>query len=218
MLKKLTDEKLTEILETGISEFATHGLFATSMSEVAKKAGISVGVLYKYYADKDAFFEACLKRSLSVMEETVTALTSGEDKLINYADALICAVQKYSRTHADYVKMYHEVTVNGDEKSASNLASKIEGMTSRLYSEIVLRAQKEGYIRKDADPRLFAFFFDSLMMMTQFTYCCPYYSERYKLYTGRNIGEDDDFVKEQLLRFLESAFTFEQKDIVHTKS
>lgn len=215
MLKKLTEDKLAEILETGISEFATHGLFATSMSEVAKKAGISVGVLYKYYADKDAFFEACLSRSLKVMEDVVRELTEKDDKLFNYAGALITAAQNYSRNYADYVKMYHEVTANGDAEVAAKLARDIEGMTSKLYSGIVERAQKEGYMRQDADPAMFAFFFDNLMMMTQFTYCCPYYSERYKLYTGRSITEDDDLMREQLLKFLESAFTFEQKDIVH---
>ena len=45
MLKKLTDEKLSEILEAGISEFADKGLGDTSMSTIARRAGISVGVL-----------------------------------------------------------------------------------------------------------------------------------------------------------------------------
>ena len=46
MLKKLTEEKLSEILECGISEFAEHGFESASMKTIAQRAGISVGVLY----------------------------------------------------------------------------------------------------------------------------------------------------------------------------
>ena len=53
MLKRLTEEKLEEILEAGITEFGEQGFEKTSMSRVAGRAGISVGVLYKYYGDKD---------------------------------------------------------------------------------------------------------------------------------------------------------------------
>ena len=44
MLKKLTDDKQRYILEIGISEFAEHGVDRASMSAIARKAGISVGV------------------------------------------------------------------------------------------------------------------------------------------------------------------------------
>ena len=49
MLKKLTEEKLNEVLEAGIGEFADCGLHQASMNAIARRAGISVGVLYKYY-------------------------------------------------------------------------------------------------------------------------------------------------------------------------
>ena len=47
MLKKLTEEKLDEILEAGISEFAENGLQQTGMNAIAHRAQISVGVQYK---------------------------------------------------------------------------------------------------------------------------------------------------------------------------
>ena len=47
MLKRLTEQKLEEILEAGISEFGERGLEQTSMNRIAARAEISVGVLYK---------------------------------------------------------------------------------------------------------------------------------------------------------------------------
>ena len=40
--------------------------------------------------------------------------------------------------------------------------------------------------RRDMDPRLFAFFFDNLLMMLQFSYCCDYYRARLALYCGED--------------------------------
>ena len=51
-------------------------------------------------------------------------------------------------------------------------------------------------------------------MMLQFGLCCDYYRERWKLYCGGDLPEDD-MVRGQLLRFLESAFTFSREDVPH---
>ena len=54
----------------------------------------------------------------------------------------------------------------------------------------------------------------SLLMMMQFSYCCDYYRERFRVYCGE-AAENDALVASQLLKFLESAFTTEKKDIPH---
>lgn len=206
MLKKLTDQKQEEIIDAGIAEFAERGMQNASMNSIAKRAGISVGVLYKYYENKDDFFLACLKKSLSMMENTVESITLSTDDPLDYARHLIHAVQHYSHEHPEYIRMYHEITSSGTHELAAELAQHIEGMTSRTYTELVSRAQRAGVVNMDLDPALFAMFMDNLLMMMQFTYCCPYYNERYKIYRGVDIFEEDEFVADQLLKFLARAF------------
>lgn len=212
MLKKLTDEKRAEILEAGIAAFAAHGPDRASMRDIARQAGISVGVLYKYYADKDAFFLACLRRSLDVLESVISEVLSGQYKLLGYAEQLLRAVQRYAREHEAYIRMYQAITVSG---YAGAMADEIEGVTARIYPKFLEHAQRRGDIRADADPRLFAFFFDNLLMMMQFSYCSDYYRRRFQLYCGADILSDDDRVVRELLKFLESAFTLEQGQIQH---
>ena len=130
-------------------------------------------------------------------------------------EALISSAQQFSRQHKDYIRLYFEATRTADREQAALLAREIEGMSARLYTEIVQRAQAAGSVRRDLDPRLFAFFMDNLLMMMQFSYCCPYYQERFKLYGGEDVLEDSELVPSQLLKFLESAFTLEQADIPH---
>lgn len=215
MLKKLTEEKLSEILEAGISEFADKGLRDASMSAIAKRAGISVGVLYKYYKNKDDFWSACIRHCISELDCFLHEIRAQEKKPLQYAEALISSAQQFSRQHKDYIRLYFEATRTADCEQAALLAREIEGMSARLYTEIVQRAQAAGNVRRDLDPRLFAFFMDNLLMMMQFSYCCPYYQERFKLYGGEDVLEDSTLVPSQLLKFLESAFTLEQADIPH---
>lgn len=214
MQKKLTDEKLAEILEVGISEFAVNGPDRANMSVIARRAGISVGVLYKYYADKEAFFLACLQRSLDVLEEALSEVLSRQDKLLGYAERVLRAAQRYAREHENYIRMYQAITA-GSTPYTARLVEEIEGITARLYPQFLADAQARGDIRADVDPRMFAFFFDNLLMMMQFSYCCDYYRARFQLYCGADILQDDDRVVRELLKFLESAFTLEQSQIIH---
>ena len=64
MYKRLDPAALDAILECGVDEFARCGFQPASVASVAKNAGVSVGVIYKYFGDKDAFFLACVRQSL----------------------------------------------------------------------------------------------------------------------------------------------------------
>jgi AcrR family transcriptional regulator len=217
MLKKLTQAKLEEILETGIAEFAEKGPDRANINVIAQKAGISVGVLYKYYEDKEAFFLACLRRSLDVLESVLREVIAGEDKLLVRAEKMIRAVQQYSRKYGNYINMYNEITSGSSKKHAPLLAAEIESLTAKTYTGFIERAMKDGDIRDDIDPRLFAFFFDNLLTLLQFSYCCDYYRERAKIYFGEAVLEDDEKVVSELLKFFESAFFFRRSEVVHKK-
>lgn len=215
MLKKLSDDKLAEILEVGITEFAEKGPDGANINVIAKKAGISVGVLYKYYDNKEMFFQACLKRSLNVLESVLRDILDRDDKLLLIAEKIIRAVLHYSRGYSNYVKMYNVITSGSSQKYASVYAKEIESLTSKIYTEFIERAIRDKDIRDDINPKFFAFFFDNLLMMLQFSYSCDYYKERAKIYCGEDIFSNDEKVVAELLKFLESAFTFSQSEVVH---
>jgi TetR/AcrR family transcriptional regulator len=217
MLKKLSEEKLAEILEAGIEEFAEKGLDGANVNNIAKNAGISVGVIYKYYENKEAFFQACLNKSLSILESVLHEVVESDDKLLVRAEKMIRSVQHYSRVCSNYVKMYNVITSTGGKTYGQFYAKEIESITAKVYTRFIEKAIEDGDIRNDIDPRMFAFFFDNLLTMLQFTYCCDYYKERAKIYCGEEVLEDDEKVVTELLKFLESAFTFCQSEVIHKK-
>ena len=214
MLKKLTEEKLEALLEAGVEEFALHGPAGANMRAIAERSGISVGALYKYYGDKDGFFRACLDRSLEALDQTLAEVTAEPAGFKEYAGRIIRALLRFSREHAGYVRLYCVLAASGGEE-ARQLAGEIEGVTSRLYAGTIAAGQAAGDLRRDIDPAMLAFFFDNLLMMVQFAGCCDYYRERFRLYCGGTPEEQEDRLEQELLKFLESAFTFEQSEIVH---
>ncbi len=88
---------------------------------------------------------------------------------------------------------------------AKELAQEIEGVSAKVYCDLIAKSQKMGKIDKNADSNLFAFFFDSILMMIQFSYSCDYYKERLKLYCGQDVFENNEKMVNELARFLLNA-------------
>ncbi len=206
MLKKLTEEKREEVLRAGISEFAERGYYHAGMNGIAGRAGISVGALYKYYADKREFFGACLKKCMEDLEQVLTVVAEPKDRLLVYADRLIEALQRHAREQGDCIRLYNQLAAGGIP-GGEEWVEKIEGLTARVYTGFMETAKRDGTARRDMDARLFAFFFDNLLMMLQFSYTCDYYRERFRIYCGEDMQERDGYVRNELLKFFESAFT-----------
>lgn len=204
MLKKLTKEKLNEILERAIDEFADKGPDKASVGEIAKKARVSVGVLYKYYANKDALFNACVEYALAALEDAVQEAMREDESFFDTAERMIKMALRFSRENPRYHVLYHEISSRSCAKYAGTLAKRIEGVSSEAYTRLLERAQRDGEVRADMDIRLIAFFFDDLLMMLQFSYSCTYYKERLKIYCGGKEPSEDEMA-ETLLAFLRSA-------------
>ena len=62
-------DRRTQILEAAIICFAKHGFHQTSMHDVSAEAGISVGLIYRYFANKEAVISAMAERHKQEIQE-----------------------------------------------------------------------------------------------------------------------------------------------------
>ena len=205
MLKPLTKEQTDSILSIAAEEFADKGFAGTAIGSIAKKAGVSVGVIYKYYAGKEDLFNACVAKSLAAMEEVLDSARMSGGSMLEMADVLITEAQRFAKENPEYIRLYHQITATGSPAGKTQSAELIESGTARLYEGFIKNASEEGAIRKDIDPAAFAFFFDNLMMMLHFSYACDYYKDRFRIYCGDDAAEKDAFIKEQLMKFIGGA-------------
>lgn len=209
--ERISDERKDRILEVGIEEFSSKGYANANINVIAKNAGISVGLMYKYFATKEDLFITCISRGMQILDEALGEIMVSRDRLLIKAEKLIRATCELSRKNKNYIKLYNEITAEKDGERAVMLAREIESKTSTIYITAIAQAFASGDVRQDLDPRLFAFFLDNLLTTLQFSFTCEYYRERLRIYTGINIDElNDDEIVKQLLKFVESAFTFEK--------
>ena len=209
--ERASDERKEKILEVGIEEFSSKGYENANINVIAKNAGISIGLMYKYFATKEDLFITCIQRGIKILDDALDDIMKSDDKLLKKAEKLIRTTCIHSKRNANYIKLYNEIASEINGENAARLAREIEYSTSRKYVTSIAEALKNDDVRPDLDPRLFAFFLDNLITSLQFSYTCDYYRERFEIYTGVNIEEmDDEGIVTQLLKFIESAFTFEK--------
>src|SRR5882724_10833271 len=66
--------KRRQIIEGARTVFLTQGFDAASMSDIARKAGVSKGTLYVYFKSKDELFEAITEEQCGMQAERVLDL------------------------------------------------------------------------------------------------------------------------------------------------
>ncbi|MEH7013406.1 TetR/AcrR family transcriptional regulator [Neobacillus niacini] len=72
-LNQIRDERREQIKKAALKVFALRGLVGTKMNMIAKEAGISQGLSYRYYSSKDELFIELVQEA---MEETADAFAS----------------------------------------------------------------------------------------------------------------------------------------------
>jgi AcrR family transcriptional regulator len=63
--RRRKDARPGEIITAGIAEFADKGFAAARLSDVARRAGIAKGTIYRYFSSKEELFEAALGARLT---------------------------------------------------------------------------------------------------------------------------------------------------------
>ena len=213
MYKKLDEKTIEAILESGIDVFVEKGLRGAGMNEIAKRSGVSVGVIYKYFSDKDSFFLHCVNHSLELLDKVLEEAAGGSFDISEYIRKIVYALIRNSKLHANYNAMYHEIMSGGCKKYAEDIVEKIEKRSADIYRNAIKSAQENGVIGNDTDPGILAFFFDNMLMMMQFSYSCDYYRERMKIFCGSS-SEDDEEMAESLIQFIEGALQVQPRQSV----
>lgn len=85
------EESRAAILKAAIKEFAEHGIAGARTDAIAQAAHVNKALLYYYFRDKEAIYEAVLERVFSGLRDTVVPTLDGDapprQKLLNYLGA-----------------------------------------------------------------------------------------------------------------------------------
>ncbi|MDO4323821.1 MAG: helix-turn-helix domain-containing protein [Lachnospiraceae bacterium] len=80
MAQVLKDEIREGIRKAALEEFSEKGYQSAAMRGIAKKAGVPAGLIYTYYKNKEALFDAVLSPVLYDWERVMASQDDGEPK------------------------------------------------------------------------------------------------------------------------------------------
>lgn len=207
---RINDEKKYFVLSTAVNEFASKGFNSANINIIAADAEVSVGAMYKYFDSKRALYLTCVEWVMEHLRENIDEIIKNNDDLMNLLEDMIRTIQKFRAENETFTKLYYEMATESNAEYAMLISSQIEGITSNLYAAYIEHAKTNKQIRQDIDSRYFAFFIDSILMMLQFSYSCEYYIDRMKIYTYKDVLENDEKLLEQVMLFIKGALFYQE--------
>lgn len=75
--EKLVSERREQIVRAAVKLFSGQGYYATTIQQIAREAGISVGLVYQYFRDKDDVLFLSLKDVLETYEREIPRAVEG---------------------------------------------------------------------------------------------------------------------------------------------
>lgn len=136
------------ILEAAVRVFARQGFYQSTVSQIAKEAGVADGTIYLYFKNKDdilvQFFSYRTKQVFDRFRAEVRKADASLDKLRNLIRRHLTEFQR----DRDMAVVY-QVETHQSSRLAESQIREMSQMYQDLISEIVELGQQEGSIRKD---------------------------------------------------------------------
>ena len=157
-MPKLSDEVIAqrkETIEDAARElFIKQGFHATSMRDIAKGAGVSLGNLYNYYETKDAIFESIINQYLKVIDDKLKQIFSGIEEPLEPENLrrMGALVGRLVNEHSDFwLLMYIDVL----EFRNQHFRKMFDGISARfgkVFAAKFKEAEKRGDLRTGVEP------------------------------------------------------------------
>jgi AcrR family transcriptional regulator len=138
-------ERREQLLDVGRALFAEKGFEATSIEEIAARAGVSKPVVYEHFGGKEGLYAVVVDREMSdLLNRLTTALSSGHPRTLVEQAAL--ALLTYIEEQTDGFRVLsRDSPVAGSTGTFSSLlndiASQVEHIMSREFTARGLSAK-----------------------------------------------------------------------------
>jgi AcrR family transcriptional regulator len=163
LTQKIRDERQTQILTAALRVFATQGLSATKISDIAAEAGVSHGLVPHYFGSKEEIFTAVVERALRGSFDATQRALRQEGTPWERLQSLCGAMLRGILDRPEYVLVIVQVTVNESvPESARRLLDEYGALITRDLASLIQEGQDAGQIVA-GDPTLLAETFASLV-------------------------------------------------------
>ena len=80
--EQMKDRSRSKILDAALDLFGHNGYYGTSMDKIAKKAGVSKGLIYTHFSSKEELLKGIMEHAMAGGEEDLPDLSNPNSKLL----------------------------------------------------------------------------------------------------------------------------------------
>lgn len=152
------DDRPGELISAALDLFAERGFAATKLSDVAARAGVAKGTVYRYFDTKQDLFRAAVRDALSVNLQAFEKASAASDTPL--AELLTPLLVRVATQVGDSRLPAILRMVVADSRTLPDLAviwrDEVVAKALGLLAGRIAAAQKRGEVR-EGDPTLYAF-------------------------------------------------------------
>lgn len=154
--EKLPEEKRERILRSAIEEFGRQGLEATTLQDVALKAGVAKGLLYYYFEDRDDL----LVTLFDTVHKLLVRILGGApdfqdaDSFWDFVEAIYAQGIRGFSAEAWMVPFIARVFDSVTRGTVPKGFESKQEMTDLAVRQVMMRAMALGALRRDLPPEL----------------------------------------------------------------
>lgn len=200
--QEIREEKRTLIMDTALEHFASEGYHAVTITDLAKHAGISKGLMYNYFESKEALLRAIIQRSVSEVQNYFDTdrdgFLSGEE--FEFFVRKLGVLLKQKR---DFWRLLFQILMQGEVREqflssfvgASSLESSGINPAPDMPAAQIMRVITDYFVRKGGrmGPGYDSIAETKLFMLTVKGYAIT------RIYAGDGIEEDDEKIINRII-------------------
>lgn len=142
------DERREEILASAARLFAESGYHATTIDDVAERAGVAKGTVYWYFRSKKALFLAVLRSVSEIYRTELGRAAEGIGSPLGRLEAALRATFTLTATSPEVYDLYFQRVVDADEGFAGERERIHEHLREDLRA-LLEEAVRAGEVRDD---------------------------------------------------------------------
>jgi AcrR family transcriptional regulator len=157
--EQIREQKRTLILDTALRLFADEGFHSTSISKIAKLAGISKGLMYNYFTSKEELLREIV---ISGINDLTRTFDPNRDGILTTEELEYFINQTFEilKSNTKYWKLYFAIILQPSVlKMIETDFIKIIGPMFQMLEEYF---RKKGYENPDIESKLFGAILDGL--------------------------------------------------------
>jgi AcrR family transcriptional regulator len=131
-----------KVLEVARTVFASDGL-AVPIDEIARRAGVGAGTVYRHFPTKEALFEAIVIDRIAYLVDQGTAMRTADDPGVAFFTLFTAIIEEGMKNKA----LFDAIADTGVDLEAAT--SKAGRDLERVIGELLRRAQRAGAVRGD---------------------------------------------------------------------